>query len=341
MKFGVAVFGDHPPARTVELARLAEELGLDQVWVNDERFFRDVFVNMTWVACHTRRIQVGCMVTDPYVRHPALTAAAAASVDELSGGRVILGMGAGMSGFREMGIERVRPARAIREAVQLIHRLTRGEREVTLDGELIRFRGGHLGFIPLRPIPVYVAGRGPKVLEAAGEVADGVVVGSFASERGIRWALDHVARGSARAGRRVEDLARVSWLYTAIAADAQQARERVRTGVAVAMWGSRGVLGQIGVTLPPAVLRFMDEHPYRYEPELVGELGRLLPDELLDEFSIAGTVEEVAARLVRIARLGIGQAALWLFPPAGGDLESVMRPLTADVLPRVRAALAS
>ncbi len=339
MEFGIAVLGDHPPARITELARLAEELGLDQVWVNDERFFRDVFVNLTLVACHTRRITIGCMVTDPYVRHPALTAAAAASVDELSGGRVILGMGAGMSGFREMGIERVRPARAIREAVQLINRLTRGERDVTLEGELIRFRGGHLGFTPLRPVPVYVAGRGPKVLEAAGEVADGVVIGSFASERGITWALDHVARGARRAGRRLEDLARVSWLYTSIAADGRQARELVRKGVAVAMWGSREILGEIGVSLPPAVLRFMEERHYRFEPALLAELARLLPEELLDAFSVAGTAEEVAAKLVRIGRLGIGQAALWLFPPGGDDLETVLRPLAADVIPRVRAAL--
>ncbi len=340
MEFGVAVLGDHPSARIVELARLCEALGLDTVWVNDERFYRDVFVNMTLVACHTRRVKVGCMVTDPFVRHPALTAAAAASVDELSGGRVVLGLGAGMSGFREMGIARVRPARAIKEAVQLIHRLTRGEREVAFEGELVRFRGGHLGFTPLRPVPVYVAGRGPRVLEAGGEVADGVVIGSFASERGITWGLDHAARGARRAGRRLDALETVSWLYTSISSDGRQARELVRKGVAVAMWGSRDVLDDIGVALPPAVVRFMDEHPYRYEPALLAELAGLLPDELLEAFSVAGTADEVAAKLVRIGRLGIRQAALWLFPPGGDDLETVLRPLAAEVIPQVRAALA-
>jgi 5,10-methylenetetrahydromethanopterin reductase len=339
VEFGVAVLGDHPAGRIAELARLAEALGLDQVWVNDERFYRDVFVSMTLVACHTRRVKVGCMVTDPFVRHPALTAAAAASVDEVSGGRVVLGMGAGMSGFREMGIERVRPARALREAVPLVQRLTRGEREVTLEGELVRFRGGHLGFTPRRPVPVYVAGRGPRVLEVAGEVADGVIIGSFASEAGIAWGLERAARGARRAGRRPEDLATVSWLYTAIAPDGRQARELVRQGVAVAMWGSREVLGEIGVALPPDVLRFMAQHPYRYEPALLAELARRLPEELLDAFSVAGTAEEVAAKLVRIGRMGIGQAALWLFPPGGHDLEATLRALAADVIPRVRAAL--
>jgi 5,10-methylenetetrahydromethanopterin reductase len=339
MEFGVALLGDHPPARTVAMARLAEELGLAQVWVNDERFYRDVFVNLTLVACHTRRIRLGSMVTDPFVRHPALTAAAAASVDELSGGRLVLGMGAGLSGFAEMGIQRDRPARAIREAVQLIRRLTRGEREVTFAGELVRFRGGQLGFAPLRPVPVYVAGRGPRVLEAGGEVADGVVIGSFASERGIGWGLEQAARGARRAGRRPEDLHTVSWLYTAIAADGREARERVRTGVAVAMWGSREVLPAIGVRLPAAVLAYMAEHEYRFEPAVLDGLARLLPDELVAEFSLAGTAEEVAARLVRIARLGIREAALWCFPPAGQDIDVVLRPLAAEVIPRVQAAL--
>ncbi len=244
-----------------------------------------------------------------------------------------------MSGFREMGVARVQPARAIREAVELIHRLTAGEREVTLEGALVRFRAGHLGFRPPRRLPVWVAGRGPRVLEVAGEVADGVVVGSFASERGIAWGLARAAAGARRAGRRLEDLARASWLYTAIAADPREARERVRTGVAVAMWGSREVLDALGVRLPPPVLDFMASHAYRYEPGVLAELARRLPDALLDEFSVTGTVEQVAAKLARIGRQGIGHAALWLFPPEGEDPEALLRTVAGEVVPRVRAAL--
>lgn len=224
MEFGIGLMGEHPARRMSALFQLIESSGFDQVWVLDERFYRDVFVNMTLAACLTRKVKVGSMVTDPYVRHPAVTAAAAASVDELSCGRCILGMGAGISGFQEMGIQRVRPARAIKEAVQLIRRLTHGEKDVIFEGESIRFRGGHLNFSPLRPVRVYVAGRGPRVLEIAGEVADGVVIGSYASQRGIAWGLDHAARGARRAGRRLDDIMKVSWLYTSISSDSQQAR---------------------------------------------------------------------------------------------------------------------
>jgi 5,10-methylenetetrahydromethanopterin reductase len=210
---------------------------------------------------------------------------------------------------------------------------------VTFGGDLVRFHGGHLNFAPLRRTPIYVAGRGPRVLEVAGEVADGVVIGSFASERGITRALGHVERGAQRAGRRLSDLAIASWLYTAISADREEARRRVRKGVAVAMWGSRDILPDLGVTLPPVLTRYMADHAYSAADEVISEVARQLPDDLLDDLSVAGTAEEVAARLVRIARLGIGQAALWLFPPPGGRLEDALEPLVEDVVPRVRAAL--
>jgi 5,10-methylenetetrahydromethanopterin reductase len=337
MEFGIGLMGEHPPHRMRTLCPLIEALGFDQIWVSDERFYRDVFVNMTLAVCLTHKVNVGSMVTDPFVRHPAVTAAAAASVDEVSGGRCIVGMGAGISGFREMGIQRVRPARAIKEAVQLIHRLTSGEKAIVFEGQSLQFRGGHLNFPPLRPVQVYVAGRGPKVLEAAGEVADGVVIASYASQRGIEWGLAHAARGARRADRTLEDIVKVSWLYTSISPDGQRARDAVRNGVAVAMWGSREILPQIGVALPANVLRIMEDRSYSYE--VIADLAQRLPDELLEDFSVAGTAEEVTSKLIQIGRMGIAQAALWLFPPKGDDLETMLKSLSADVFPRVRSAL--
>jgi alkanesulfonate monooxygenase SsuD/methylene tetrahydromethanopterin reductase-like flavin-dependent oxidoreductase (luciferase family) len=173
-----------------------------------------------------------------------------------------------------------------------------------------------------------------------GELADGVVIGSFASDRGISRGLDHVRRGAARAGRSPADLAIASWLYTAIGRDREEVRAGIRKGVAVAMWGSREILPELGVALPEAILRFMSEHAYSAADEVISEVARRIPDPLLDEFSVTGTPEDVASHLVRIRRLGVGQAALWLFPPRGDDLEGQLRLLAEEVIPRVRAALA-
>jgi 5,10-methylenetetrahydromethanopterin reductase len=337
MQFSVGLVGDYSPQRLMSIARHAEASGLDQIWLADERFYRDVFVSMTVAASVTRRLRIGAMVTDPFVRHPALTASAAVSVDEFSGGRCVLGMGAGISGFAAMGIQRVRPARAIKEAVSLIHRLSAGEQHVTLEGELVRFNDGGLAFTPPRRLPVYVAGRGPRVLQVGGEVADGVVVASFATEAGIRWGLEQVARGAARAGRDLADLHKVSWLYTSISEDPARARDAVRDGVAVAMWGSRTVLERIGVALPPEVLAFMDRHAYGYTADRTGELARMLPDALVDQFSVAGTPGQVVQRLRTVAAMGMDHAAFWIFPPRGESMESVLESLCADVLPALRA----
>ena len=81
---------------------------------------------MTFVALHTRTLQVGTMVTDPYTRHPALTAMAIATLDEIAGGRAILGLGAGVAGFSEMQLARQKPAQAMRETVTVVRELLRG-----------------------------------------------------------------------------------------------------------------------------------------------------------------------------------------------------------------------
>src|SRR5579864_4916654 len=109
-----------PVAELVDRSRLAEASGYDAVWVADERFYREVYSTLAVLAQNTRRVQLGTCVTDPFARHPALTAMAIATLDEISGQRAILGIGAGISGFPELGIVRRKPAAAIREMVEVV-----------------------------------------------------------------------------------------------------------------------------------------------------------------------------------------------------------------------------
>ena len=112
----------------VRLSVLAETLGFDVVWIPDERFYRDCYVTLADVAERTTHVALGPCVTDPYSRHPALTAAAIGTVDELADGRAILGIGAGaLRLLRDGDDARDRPATAIREAIALIRRLLAGE----------------------------------------------------------------------------------------------------------------------------------------------------------------------------------------------------------------------
>ena len=103
MTIGVLTLGNQTIERLVSLAQLAEHAGYDRFWLADERFYREVYGALAVVATHTRRVALGPCVTDPYSRHPALTAMAIATLDEISKGRAILGFGAGISGFAELG----------------------------------------------------------------------------------------------------------------------------------------------------------------------------------------------------------------------------------------------
>src|SRR6516164_2067494 len=141
MQIGLLMLGDATVRAMVERARLAEAVGYGKVWVADERFYREVYSCLTHLAAHTSKVLLGPCVTDPFSRHPSLTAMAIATLDEISGQRAILGIGAGISGFTELGINRRKPARAIREMIQVICALLQGE-SVDFHGEVIELHQG-------------------------------------------------------------------------------------------------------------------------------------------------------------------------------------------------------
>jgi len=160
MQMGLLMLGDASVQTMVERARLADAVGYGTVWLADERFYREVYACLAHFAACTSKVLLGPCVTDPFSRHPALTAMAIATLDEISDQRAILGIGAGISGFTELGINRRKPARAIREMIEVIRALLRGE-SVDFHGEVIDLHQGRLSFVPTRSaVPIYVASNG-------------------------------------------------------------------------------------------------------------------------------------------------------------------------------------
>jgi 5,10-methylenetetrahydromethanopterin reductase len=283
----------------------------------------------------TSRIQLGTRVTDPYVRHPALTAVAIASLDELSGGRAILGLGAGGSGFQQMGIERTKPVVALREAIDLIRQLLAGN-EVEYRGELVRFGRGALEFATRRDIPVVIVARGPKILELGGRFADGVMVASMASPAAVRWGIGHVEAGVRRAGRAPDAVELSSMVYTSISDDGRAARWIVRRGIAAALLGSfpnYDFLAASGLTVPPELWALLETRQPDY-PRLMPAI----PDAFVDHLALAGTPAECAAQIERIVAGGIRHVVLAPLPVDELNVESVIVPFAEQVIPRVRAA---
>ena len=170
------VMPEGPIERTVELARLAETLGYERCWVYDEGLAAaDVHVTMTAIALATRFLEVGPGITNPYTRHAGATASAIASLDELSGGRAFLGIGAGGSlTLDPLSIARDRPLTAVRETIEACRRLFAGD-TVSVEGSHVRLREASLPHARAST-EIWLAGRGPRMLQLGGAACDGVLV---------------------------------------------------------------------------------------------------------------------------------------------------------------------
>jgi len=289
LSFGVGVPGRDSAEAVCALASWAEELGYRFVWVNDDRLGRDVFSVLAAIAHSTRHVSVGPGVTNPYSRHPALIAAAIATVDELSEGRAVLGLGAGGTNHRALALARRSPSVALREALSVIRRLLAGE-EVTMDGHVVHTCEARLDFVPRRPsVPIYVGARGPRMLEVAGELADGVILGNLAHTKGWEYMVSRVEAGARRAGRDVGQIELVAWFYTCIDDDGEAARQAVRPMVATSLVTSRPILSDIGITMPRRFADIMEAQHWSLESESVELAGHAIPEDLVSSFSLAGT----------------------------------------------------
>jgi 5,10-methylenetetrahydromethanopterin reductase len=344
VKAGLLLLPHDPPARLVETAQLAEAAGYDHFWLADERFFREVYSSLALVAHHTARVTLGPCVTDPYARHPALTAMAIATLDEIAGGRAMLGIGAGISGFAELGVKREKPARAIREAIVLIRRLLAGE-EVDVHGDVVSFRAGRLDFTPARAgVPIYVASNGPLGQRAAGAVADGAIMEGCGNPAEARALGAAVAAGAREAGREPAAVQLVARLNACIGADGKGARDVLRPRVARTLGAGRlrfATLEAQGLALPAAARASVAGVPYAagFTPYL--KLLPLVTDAVVDALTLAGTVEEVTERVVALGRAGIGQIMIYPFAAPDGAVEDTVRRFGQDVLPAARRVLGS
>lgn len=204
MRTGINLIPEAPVSDLVALAVAAEELGFDRCWVYDEGLAtRDLHVTLASIAAATERLVVGPGITNPFTRHPAQTAAAIATLDEMSGGRAFLGLGAGGTlTLAPLGLTPARPLTAVAETIEGCRALFASGatgQPVDREGTTVNLASATLDYG--RPdIEIWLAGRGPRMLHLGGAVADGVML-DFIHRPSL---ADHVARvtaGAAEGGR--------------------------------------------------------------------------------------------------------------------------------------------
>lgn len=336
LTFGIAVTGAEPWSTIrARAGRLDSQPDVEGLWVFDERFERDAWISLGLLGENTHRLTLGTCVTDPLVRHPALTGTAIATLHEATAGRAVLGLGAGWSGFQAMGIERHAPATALREAVIFLRRFWVSEEPISFMGSSFGFHDARLHHPLPAPVPIAIAGRGPRILELAGELADTVLVATFTDGPLLDHALERVEAGVARRDAALAPLRRAAWVYMAVDDDSGAARAAVRSGIATALWGSRPLLDRLGIPVPDDLRRLMEDQAYAGTSDVIGRAAALIPDELIDACSVSGTPEACAARLRALASRGFQHVAVWPFPVDGGSVDGLVDRIIVDVIPRV------
>jgi 5,10-methylenetetrahydromethanopterin reductase len=305
VRFGI----EFVPYRTMEnlvaLARQVEKAGFDYVWVCDHYHNRYVHSVLARLALATKEVKLGPGVTNPYLVHPAVTAAAIATLDEISEGRAVLGISSGDPFFLStVGIETRRPLTAVREAIQIARELLAGK-QIDFMGEAFVCRGARLRFKPIAEVPIYVGGRGPRMMELAGSLADGVLIN--ASDYGdIRESIQHIRKGAKSAGRKLKDLDAVAYMGTSIDINVARARESARTVVAfVASSAPPSSLERHGINSDD-VQKIRD----RLRVGRIQDAAAAVNDRMIDAFSLSGKPAELARHVEGLRELGINQTVI-------------------------------
>lgn len=329
---GVLLNAEYPAQELIRLGVLAEGLGYRDLWYTDVRLLRECYIGLASVALHTKRIRLGTGVTDPYSRHPAITAASIATLDELAGGRALLGLGLGGAGFHELGIARTLPVAALREAIDVIRRLLRGE-QVSVSGKVVSLTEGRLNFSPLRSeVPIYIATQGPAISRLAGALADGVLIANTVSAGALDFYLHKIAEGVDKAGRPRDDIdINLRW-EICISDDEAAAMPVMRRRLAarlIASYPRWDFLEILGVSVPDA----FTEIAARKDPGLLEVAAQALPMEVVDVNMLAGRPTRIAARIAPLLRPEISGMTIRPHACPGTGVDDVMRAFVRDVVP--------
>ena len=335
MKFDVGILASQPLPVLVRQVQLAESFGFDTAWIADTHLVcRELWVTLAACAAGTSRIRLGPGIAVPHTRHISVTASAIATLHELAEGRVVIGIGTGGSAAETMGLSVGKVAR-IATLESMAHALRR-----LLGRESIRLDNGtdaRLAWLERAPaIPLYLAGSGPRMLDAAGRLGDGAIMYSGVAPWLVEAALGCVKAGARSAGRAPEDLDVAIWAPTSIAPDRALARDHVRGRVASALRHAFPVAWSPEDQKVIAQVRAAYDS---YQHASAASKHRLLvTDRFVDLMALAGRPEEVREQVRGIIGVG-GVGRIILLPQVPGqdfvEREEVLRLFAEQVMARL------
>lgn len=320
----------HPIREGMDHARYAEERGFEAVWQAESRLVREATVPMAAYAAVTERIKVGSGVVNNWTRNVSLLAATFSTLDDLAPGRILLGIGAWWDPLAaKVGIERRKPLLAMRETIEVTRRLLAMER-VTYRGEFVDVTDIEIDIVhgdrSPKDVPIYIGATGMRMMELAGEIADGVVLNYMVGPAYNRMALEHLAAGAARAGRRVEDIDRPQLVVCSLDSDRDAALDRSRELLTQYLGQQPHIMKASGVD-PGLIEEIGRVLTWPATPEQIRTAMRLVPDDAVQMISASGTPEECVAKVREYVEAGCTCPILY---PLGDDVRAMIDAFAAD-----------
>jgi 5,10-methylenetetrahydromethanopterin reductase len=301
-------------------AQLADRLGYDIVWVADSQLiWREAYSLLGAIAATTERVQLGTGVTNPVTRHIAVLASAFSTLQELSGGRMQLGIGVGDSALRTM---KMQPASLgeLEDAITTLRALCAGQSV----GEMTLSFGS-----PETAPPIYVAAAGPKMLELAGRAGDGVVLsGRARADDVLQTMLACVRQGQAQS-RRDAPVTVIMSAAGAVDADRQKAHQAVRPHVARGLLTARWNLSDETRRVSDQVKAAYD---YSKHMDPTAAHAALIPDSVIPEFALAGTPADCIAQIRGLAAAGVDSIVIQPYAVQGMPRSQTLEAFAHDVM---------
>ena len=314
----------HPIREGMEYARYAEERGFEAVWQAESRLVREATVPMAAFAAVTDRIKVGSGVVNNWTRNVGLLAATFSTLDDLAPGRILLGIGAWWDPLAaKVGIRRRKPLLAMRETVEVVRRLLAMER-VTFHGEFVDVDDIEIDIVhgdrSPKDVPIYVGATGMKMMELAGEIADGVVLNYMVGPRYNEEAMRARAAGASRAGRGVQNIDRPQLVVCSLDEDRAVALDRARELLTQYLGQQPHIMKASGID-PALIEEIGTVLTWPAGPEEIHRAMKLVPDEAVQLISAAGTPEECRAKVREYVEAGCTCPVLY---PVGDDVRAMI-----------------
>jgi 5,10-methylenetetrahydromethanopterin reductase len=311
----------HPIREGMQYARYAEERGFDAVWQAESRLVRDAVVPMAAFAAVTDRIKIGSGVINNWTRNAAIIAATFSTLDDLAPGRILCGIGAWWDPLaRNVGIERRKPLQAMREVVDVVRRLLAME-QVSYEGEFVHLTGVEIDIVhgdrSPKNVPIYIGATGDKMLELAGEIADGVLMNYLVSPQYNRRALAQIEQGARKAGRSLDSIDRPQLVVVSMDHDREKALDNARELVTQYLGQQPHIMKASGVS-DEVLNRIHQVLTWPATEEQIREAMKLVPDDVVQLITASGTPDECRSKVQEYIDTGSTCPVLY---PLGDDVQ--------------------